>query len=64
VTDGPIFKPNREQRRQVDGRLCAACIEPMAQADILGVRTDDAVLWMHDSCIGQLLANARKDDES
>lgn len=58
MTDDPIFKPNRETRRLVAGRPCAACNEEMRQVDILGVRTDDAVLWMHGACIKQLLANA------
>lgn len=62
TSSGPIFKPNRETRRDVAGRPCAACNESMNQSDLLGVRTDDAVLWMHGNCVKQLLTNAREDE--
>lgn len=61
MSEDPIFSPNRETRREIAGRPCCACNEAMAAADIIGVRTDDAVLWMHGACVRSLLANADTD---
>lgn len=62
MTADPIFKPNRDQRRQVAGRPCCSCNEEMLSADVLGVRTEEAVLWMHGYCIKQLLENAAPEE--
>jgi hypothetical protein len=64
TTDAPIFQPNRETRRIVAGRPCAACNNPMKQDDLFGVRTDEAVFWMHGLCVKQILENANETEES
>lgn len=60
-----LFQPSRAFRRTVMGKPCQACGLLLHHRDVVAVRTDDALLYLHEACALSVLEHiAGEDDES
>lgn len=63
-----IIRPNRAGRRAASGKLCPACGVRLHWVDVVAVRTDDSLIYIHEQCALAIAesadAAAREGDES
>jgi hypothetical protein len=45
-----IIRTNRQHRRTINGQVCPACNVRMHHADIVALRTDDQLIYLHGQC--------------
>lgn len=63
-----LFRPARAFRREQTGKACPVCETRMHWSDIVAIRGESDLIWLHESCAlaiaEQADAEARETEES